>query len=508
MKFAKNHIHQHPISKSRASGKSSASSFEAIYNQNKFLGDDISPAVTILIRAVRADREVQGYQIAAYLDKATSRVQIIMDNLVQDDQARICVDGVLLSNHKVVAKIAWGIDCKQYETEITAETGFVSQNPGLRVKLTWEKLPSSLRKHAKRVSEYLPRAALMAGMSQAKAKNMHKQIKLTLAIASERSLYLILKTPRMTMYRLAMRLPFALPIGATAAEMSTLHDNVADQIYYMFSKVNSAECHMDKDTLTTFNNRKYKSEMPLSCYQVLAQDCTKEHKFMVLLQKNPTNEQNDMNVKIANVDIDLYHKDNKVLVKVNGQDIVNLPYNHPSGSIQIRQTGAGLSLHAPSHGLHEIYYDVDMWKVQIVDWMKGQTCGLCGRADGELRQEYRSPSGRLTKSPVSFAHSWVLPAESCRDNSECRMKLESVKLDKQKIVNGQESKCYSVEPVLRCLDGCYPVRTTPVTIGFHCVPTNSNLNRADGLMNIYEKSVDLRETTEAHVACRCTTHCA
>lgn len=56
-------------------------------------------------------------------------------------------------------------------------------------------------------------------------------------------------------------------------------------------------------------------------------------------------------------------------------------------------------------------------QVQVVDWMKGQTCGLCGKADGEVRQEYRTPNGRVTKNAVSQAHSWVLPAESCRDST-------------------------------------------------------------------------------------------
>ena len=123
------------------------------------------------------------------------------------------------------------------------------------------------------------------------------------------------------------------------------------------------------------------------------------------------------------------------------------------------------------------------------------------------------------------------------------MKLESVKLEKQMVVNGQESKCYSVEPVLRCLDGCYPVKTTPVTVGFHCQPKGESriivlincrecntfkaqitiqlflhfseipfLSFLDSILSqltsFYEKSVDLRETVEAHVACRCTAECA
>ena len=60
-----------------------------------------------------------------------------------------------------------------------------------------------------------------------------------------------------------------------------------------------AECSMDGNTLTTFNNRKYKSDMPLSCYQVVAQDCTQELKFTVLLKKD--NDQNHISVKISNM---------------------------------------------------------------------------------------------------------------------------------------------------------------------------------------------------------------
>lgn len=57
------------------------------------------------------------------------------------------------------------------------------------------------------------------------------------------------------------------------------------------------------------------------------------------------------------------------------------------------------------------------FQVKVVDWMRGQTCGLCGKADGEVRQEYRTPNERLSKNAASYAHSWVLPGKSCRDSS-------------------------------------------------------------------------------------------
>ncbi|KAK5930776.1 hypothetical protein CgunFtcFv8_026989 [Champsocephalus gunnari] len=214
-----------------------------------------------------------------------------------------------------------------------------------------------------------------------------------------------------------------------------------------------------------------------------------------------------INVKIADFDVDLYLKGNVTMVKVNGTEI-NLPYLNCTGKFQIRRRDQGIALYAPSHGLQEVFLNQKELKVNIVDWMKGQTCGLCGKADGEVRQEFRTPNTRVTKDAVSYAHSWMVSGNSCHDDSECYIKLESVKLEKQVMLFGQESKCYSVEPVLRCLTGCMPVRTTPVTVGYHCLPVDSNLNVSESLSSISEKSIDLRETAVAHLACHCTPQCA
>uniref|UniRef100_A0A3B3C5J6 VWFD domain-containing protein n=2 Tax=Oryzias melastigma TaxID=30732 RepID=A0A3B3C5J6_ORYME len=136
--------------------------------------------------------------------------------------------------------------------------------------------------------------------------------------------------------------------------------------------------------------------------------------------------------------------------------------------------------------------------------MKGKTCGLCGKADGEVRQDYRAPNGRLARNSVSFALSWILPAESCKDNTECRMKYESIQLEKKINVHGEDSTCFSVEPVLRCLPGCSPVKTTSVNVGFKCFADDSSRD----LSNIFDESVDVRESTEAHLACSCSPQCS
>ncbi|GLD50056.1 vitellogenin-like isoform X1 [Lates japonicus] len=506
-KFQNNHKKQALTSQAipvpPSMSRSSASSFEAIYRQNKFLGNEAAPTFAIIFRAVRADNKMQGYQLAAYLDRPTARLQIILAALAADSNWKFCVDGVLLSKHKVTAKLAWGAECKQYDTMITAETGLVGPSPAARLRVAWNELPSALKRYAKKVYDYIP-ASMLAGLIQGKDENSAKQLSLTVVATSDRTLDFIWKTPMHTVYKLALPLPIALPLDEVTG--LTPFDDLADRVHYLFAKVGTAECSFAMDTVTTFNNRRYKNEMPLSCYQVLAQDCTDELKFMVLLKKDHI-EQNHINVKIADIDIDLYPKNTDVIVKVNGMEIPinNLPYEHPTAKIQIRPKGEGISVFAPSHGLHEVYFDKNSWKVKVVDWMKGQTCGLCGKADGEVRQEYRTPSGRLTKNAVSYAHSWVLPAESCRDTTECHMKHESIQLQRQVNIHGQESNCYSVEPVLRCLPGCFPVKTTAVTVGFHCIPTDSP---PENLNTIYDNSVDLKETAEAHLACSCTAQCA
>lgn len=56
----------------------------------------------------------------------------------------------------------------------------------------------------------------------------------------------------------------------------------------------------------------------------------------------------------------------------------------------------------------------------------------------------------------------------------CKLKHAFVKLEKTVQLAGVESKCYSTEPVLRCNKGCSVTKTTPVTVGFHCLPAGES----------------------------------
>uniref|UniRef100_A0A672JLX0 Uncharacterized protein n=1 Tax=Salarias fasciatus TaxID=181472 RepID=A0A672JLX0_SALFA len=438
---------------SRANSKSSAYSFETIYN-----------------RLVYHIKIFTGYQIAAYVDKVTSRLQVIV-------QPQTDGQGWL------------GSECKQYKAEITAETGVVDQKPAARLKMSWEKLPSRMQLYMKWLSKFIGLMAEESGLSIARTKYLRNQIKLTVAAASEKSVNVALQTSKT-----GVGLPMSSANWTSAYDVNT-DQNLAGNIINLVAKATSDECRIFQDKVRTFNGNSFSSDIPHLCPQILSQDCTAELKFMVLLKKDQATNQYEVNVKIGLINVDFYLKNANAV-------------NFFSGKISIRQRSDGVALVAPSFGLQEVEYTRTDLKVQVAHWMKGKTCGLCGPADGEVRQGYRKPDKSLTRDPVSFAHSWVLGGDSCRDTTQCLMRLESVKLEKQVNVFGQNSKCYSVEPVLRCLAGCMPVRTTTVSVGYHCVPSDSYMSRPNSLNSIQEKSIDLVEATEAHVACRCTAQCS
>ncbi|TWW57989.1 Vitellogenin [Takifugu flavidus] len=472
--------------------------------QNKFLGSSGVPSFAVVVRAVKG-KMVAGYQLAVYMDKPTNRIQMILADLNSENNWKLCADGIVLSEHRVVARIGYGAACNKYRATITAETGLVGPSPAGRLRVDWNEIPDALKRTLEKAMKSIP-LSIECTFDKQRSKNTANQVSVIIVAPTEKTLDIILKTPTYTFFNLDVPLPITLPINEIHG-LAPFGD-IVDELHVVAAKAIAAQCNYAQNLLTTFNDIKYEPQMPPSCYQILVQDCTPELKFIVML-KNDNFEQKHINIKIADIDIDLFPKSGNIGVKVNGVEIPmeNLPYHHPTVKIQIRQKGEGISVVAPSLGLSEVYMDSKSWKVDVVDWMKGQTCGLCGKADGEIKQEFRMPNGHLTKNAVTYAHSWILAAESCRDNSECRIKLDSVELEKQAVIYGQESRCFSVEPVLRCLPGCFPVKTTAVTVGFHCVAADSNVNKSEVLRGIQGKRVDLREKADAHLACSCTAQC-
>ncbi|WP_139160565.1 beta-sheet shell domain-containing protein, partial [Acinetobacter baumannii] len=115
---------------------------------------------------------------------------------------------------------------------------------------------------AKRALKSIVPIAQEYGVNYAKAKNPRNQIKLTVAVATETSMNIVLNTPKAIIYKRGVCLPVALPIGNTAAELQATRDNWADKMSYLVTKANAVECSLINNTLTTFNNRKARDELP------------------------------------------------------------------------------------------------------------------------------------------------------------------------------------------------------------------------------------------------------
>nr|WPD49409.1 vitellogenin [Sinibrama taeniatus] len=202
----------HGASKAKSSG-SAASSFEALRKQAKFLGNGIPPVFAVIARAVRVDHKLLGYQLAAYFDKPTARVQLVISSIAENDNLKICADGALLSKHKVTARLAWGPECQQYAVTAKAEAGVLGEFPAARLELEWERLPLIVTTYAKKLSKHIPMAALQAGFRLERATNSEKEIELTAALPTQRSLNVIARIPEMTLSRMAIPLPVTVPIN-------------------------------------------------------------------------------------------------------------------------------------------------------------------------------------------------------------------------------------------------------------------------------------------------------
>uniref|UniRef100_A0A672MV79 Vitellogenin-like n=1 Tax=Sinocyclocheilus grahami TaxID=75366 RepID=A0A672MV79_SINGR len=182
-------------------------------NPAMFLGNAVPPVFAVIARAVRVDHKLLGYQLAAYFDKQNARVQLVVSSIAENDNLKICADGAVLSKHKVTARVAWGPECQQYAVIAKAEAGVLGEFPAARLEVEWERLPIIVTTYAKKLSKHIPMAAFKAGFRLERVSNADKEIELTAALPSQRSLNVIARIPEMTLSRMDIPLPIAVPIN-------------------------------------------------------------------------------------------------------------------------------------------------------------------------------------------------------------------------------------------------------------------------------------------------------
>ncbi|NXP00028.1 VIT2 protein, partial [Certhia brachydactyla] len=495
------------ISISSSSSSASDKDVSRAMSQPKFLGDSKPPILAAVLRAIHRNKQPTGLQLVLYTDTQPKkwRIQVFGSSITGPSRWKLCADASVINYRKVSGSLKWGKDCQDYQIATQIATGQFAAYPAMQMKLEWLKVPSIIQTTARWFYSFLPGAAYLLGFSQRQQLGPSHQATLIMALTSPRTCDVVFKLPELTIYDTAISLPLPVP-SHPGAPISTLPSS--DWKVFSLATLSIIEslkgrCTVSQNKITTFNGVEFNYSMPANCYHVLVQDCSPEFKFLVLMKR--LEESSDLiavNVRLASHEVDMSVSNGLIQLKINGVQVPrDLPYtSNSAASMLISSEKKGLTLKAPDFGIDKLYYDGHRLEIQVAFWMAGKTCGICGKYDGEIEREYQTPSGYVAKDAVSFGHSWMVSEDPCVGG--CKLQGKIVKSEKTLSFEKTSAKCFSVEPVLRCVKGCSATQTVPVSVGFHCVSFDSALS-LDWQPRLDQKSEDVVGSVSAHTACSC-----
>ncbi|NXB18412.1 VIT2 protein, partial [Rhagologus leucostigma] len=495
------------ISISSSSSSASDEGISRAMSQPKFLGDRKPPILAAVLRAIHRNEQPTGLQLVLYTDTQPKRwrIQMFGSSITGPSRWKLCADASVINYRKVSGSLKWGKDCQDYHIATQIATGQFAVYPAMQMKLEWLKVPSIIRTTARWFYSLLPGAAYVLGFSQRQQLGPSHQATLVMALTSPRTCDVVFKLPELTIYDTAIRLPLPVPShpGTLISALPSSDWKAFSQATLSIIESLKGHCTVFQNKITTFNGAEFNYSMPANCYHVLVQDCSPELKFLVMVKRlEESADLTAINVRLASHEVDMYVSNGLIQLKINGvRAPKDLPYtSNSAASMLISSEKKGLALKAPDYGIDKLYYDGHRLEIQVAFWMAGKTCGICGKYDAEVEREYQTPSGHLAKDAVSFGHSWIISEDPCA--GACKLQQKFVKSEKPVSFEKTATKCFSVEPVLRCVKGCSATQTVPVSVGFHCVPADSALS-LDGQPRLDQKSEDVVSSVSAHTACSC-----
>ncbi|NWV96643.1 VIT1 protein, partial [Machaerirhynchus nigripectus] len=486
----------------------------SLTRERNFLGDVIPPGITIVAQAVRSDNRNQGYQATAYVrsDAAKVDVQLVVVQLAETNW-KACADAVILPL-KAQARLRWGKECRDYRIAAVATTGQLARKPAAQLKVQWGTLPSWIKKTSSVLMQYIPGAALMLGFSEVHQRNPSHKFIVRAAATSPRTIDTVIKAPEVTLYCQGFRLPFTLPLGPSPAYETrditawNLFPEIASQI----AQEDQSTCEIRERDFKTFDRVSHSCSFNKSCNLVVVQDCTEHPKFIITTRKvDPQSFSREVHINTTLANITICPASNSsLLVACNEEQVLSHSggSEYEKGNVKIYKNGATITVEVPALGLKKVTFDGVNLKVTIASWMRGKTCGVCGNNDREKGNELLMPNHRLAHSCSAFVHSWVLLDETC--SGGCKLQRSYVKLNRNPTIDGEESTCYSVDPVLKCMKDCTPIEKASVKVGFHCFPKETAVSLLEWQKSSDKKSAfeDVVESVDADIDCTCTGGCS
>uniref|UniRef100_A0A8C0F8J8 Phosvitin n=1 Tax=Bubo bubo TaxID=30461 RepID=A0A8C0F8J8_BUBBB len=482
--------------------------------QRNFLGDVIPPGVTIVAQAVRSDNRNQGYQATAYVrsDAAKVDVQLVVVQLAETNW-KVCADAAILPL-KAQARLRWGKECQDYRIAAMATTGQLARKPAVQLKVQWGNLPSWIKETSTAFMQYVPGAALVLGFSEAHQRNPSHEFIVRAAATSPRTIDTVIKAPGITLYYQALRMPFTLPLGPspTYKTRDITAWNLFPEIASQIAQEDQSTCEVSEGDFKTFDHVSHTYSFNKSCNLIVVQDCTEHPKFIITTRKvDPQSFSREVHINTTSVNITICPASNSsLLVACNEEPVLshNGVSEYEKDSVKIYKNGTTVIVEVPTHGLKNVTFDGVILKVTVASWLRGKTCGVCGNNDREKHNELLMPNHKLAHSCSAFVHSWVLLEETC--SSGCKLQRSYVKLNRNPTIDGEESTCYSVDPVLKCMKDCTPIEKASVKVGFHCFPKDTAVSLLEWQRSSDKKSAseDVVESVDADIDCTCTGDCS
>ncbi|XP_038649350.1 LOW QUALITY PROTEIN: vitellogenin-like [Scyliorhinus canicula] len=486
---------------SRASRASHGSSILRSSEQRYLISRVGSPSLVVLLRSRRTDGTQRGYQVTGYVKMETRlpRVHLRLVELDEKSNWKICADAAMPSSHKVLTQVRWGENCEKYRVSVRVSNGQLATHPAVKVKMQWSRIPESLKYNAKMVGDSLPGLGYALGLSQTYRRNPSRQITVLVALTSPRTIDTIIKLPKMTAYYQGLQLPASLPMHAISVRVQQKGFSTIADIPDMVLATNQRQCTVEIDVVRSFDGAELKHSLANRCYYVLTQDCSASPRF-ILMTRRAEIDQSKKEIKLVlasnNTIIEAIPTKSGTKLLINGaeqdpnQQIPELP------DISVQQKDARIILEARTIGIERLFFDGNRVEI-VLDQMISKTCGICGQNNAEKKM--MKPNQEEARDVEDLFESWTYPGQSCAD--DCKVRREFVQLGKVIEFEGLESRCYSVEPVQRCLEGCAPIETRSQIINFHCV--SSNFTVRDYTI-FSRKSPDMRRSVDSHSDCMCS----
>jgi hypothetical protein len=277
-------------------------------------------------------------------------------------------------------------------------------------------------------------------------------------------------------------------------------------------------CRVGTETVTTFDGLHYNATIS-GCDQVLTKDCSGRYQMAVLSRE--VNDKKIVTVLLDNEKIEIFPAQQKV--KVNGQEISvsgqpKSVKNAQNEIVAIVKKAADNFIQVESPVTHMITVLTDGQEVVVLGSPihRGRLCGLCGSQTGNKLTDLEGPrqctipkdlldaAYEIKNSPVG-CKSEISSAEVSqvrRIQEEC-LKEESQNVFgstkvwpllpkfqqnayssqvvrrptqwttlRNKMIVQDGKRCFSTEPVVKCVEGSQPVDTEEQKLGFHCIAKN------------------------------------